>query len=220
MAKTAATPDAILQAGLRLAADRGWRSLTLGQVAEEAGLPLSEVLSHVPTVKDLVMTWGRQVDAAVLAEDVVLDPRDSVKDRLFDLLMRRFDALAENKAAVGALLRMLPGDPLLGGAIGLSFARSMAMTLEAAGVPSSGLQGLVKTNGLVAIWLLVLRTWLSDDSDDLTATMAALDKALLRAEGWAGTLFRAKGRDRPDESVYPSDSPDSSDGADDSASNG
>jgi hypothetical protein len=46
--------------------------------------------------------------------------------------------------------------------------------------------------GLVAVWLWTMRTWRGDETEDLSATMAALDSALRRAEraaewlGWSG----------------------------------
>ena len=54
--------------------------------------------------------------------------------------------------------------------------------LEAAGISASGPFGLLRTKGLLAVWLAALRVWLADDSNDLSRTMAALDRYLRRAE--------------------------------------
>jgi len=57
--------------------------------------------------------------------------------------------------------------------------------LEAAGIDSSGLKGLLRTKALSAVYLMSLRGWLKDDTADLSKTMAALDGYLRRLEPWA-----------------------------------
>jgi hypothetical protein len=62
------------------------------------------------------------------------------------------------------------------------FDRSGAAMLAAAGISADGLCGLARIQGLKAIHLAALRAWMKDDSADLAATMAALDRALRQAE--------------------------------------
>ena len=64
----------------------------------------------------------------------------------------------------------------------------MAAMLEAAGLPSEGVSGAVRQNGLLAIYYAVSRVFDRDDSADLSKTMAALDSRLKTAERWAQTL--------------------------------
>jgi hypothetical protein len=66
--------------------------------------------------------------------------------------------------------------------------RSMAWMLEAAELDGSGLAGLARRKGLTAVWLATLRAWARDDTRDLGPTMAALDRALDRAEQVARSL--------------------------------
>src|SRR5205823_2677905 len=108
--------------------------------------------------------------------------------RLFGLLMRRIDVLQAHRAGVLALLAAIPADPLL--TLGLAGAnlRSMAWMLDAAGVSSAGPAGMLRTKGLLGVWLWTLRAWRGDTDPDLGPTMAALDKALERAERLAGWL--------------------------------
>ena len=76
--------------------------------------------------------------------------------------------------------------------------RSMALTLEAAGISSAGLSGLVKTQVLAALYLNTLRTFLHDEGADLARTMAVLDRALGKAETLAGIVPQC-GKRRPAE---------------------
>jgi hypothetical protein len=66
----------------------------------------------------------------------------------------------------------------------------MAWMLTAAGVKTTGLRGLLATDGLIAVWLYTLNAWQRDDSADLSTTMAALDRALARAEQAANWFIR------------------------------
>jgi hypothetical protein len=60
--------------------------------------------------------------------------------------------------------------------------RSLRWLAQSVGVDLAGLRGELKLRGLVTIWLWTLRAWERDDTADLSATMAALDAALNRAE--------------------------------------
>jgi ubiquinone biosynthesis protein COQ9 len=88
-----------------------------------------------------------------------------------------------------ALLRALPAEPPIALLLALATRRSMRWMLQAAGVlPTSGVRGELRVKGLVAVWLWTIRAWRSDESQDLSATMSALDVALRRAESAAEWL--------------------------------
>ena len=64
----------------------------------------------------------------------------------------------------------------------------MGWLLQGAGIESHGLKGRLRAKGLLAVWLWTVRAWQRDLSEDLSATMAALDQALNRAEQAEATL--------------------------------
>lgn len=175
----ASARDRLVDAALVLAERQGWRRTGLAEIAAEAGLSLAETYDAVPSKLALLAAFHRRIDRAALAQagDAEAPPRD----RLFDALMRRFDALAPHRPALRAILRDSRGDPalLLGAA---ALVHSMAWMLEAAGIPASGLRGGVRAPLLSGLYLLVLRVFLDDDSTDLAKTMAALDRQLRRSE--------------------------------------
>ena len=175
--KTArAQRDRIIDAALDLAAAEGWRSIMLSRIAEAAGVDLAALHAEFPVKASILDGFLRRIEAQVLAGGPV-DADDSPRDRLFEILMRRYDAMAPYKAAVAAILHdaidpwtLMVGVPAL--------ARSMTWMLEAAGISSSGLIGLARTKGLVLVCFETTRVWVNDDTEDLSRTMAALDKAL------------------------------------------
>jgi hypothetical protein len=60
--------------------------------------------------------------------------------------------------------------------------------LTAAGITVTGPFGLLRAQGLAALFGTVLRTWVRDDDSGLARTMAALDRALGRGQRWSGFL--------------------------------
>ena len=170
---------ALIAAGFAQAAELGWRRVTVPDAARAAGLPLARARARFPGRATLLLRFGRIADQAALAE---LTTDGSVRDRLFDLIMRRIDVLQAHRAGVLALLRALPCEPPTAVLLACATRRSLRWLGQAAGVELRGLRGELKLRGLVAVWLWTLRAWERDESADLSATMAALDQALARAE--------------------------------------
>ncbi len=181
---------ALIAAALRMAAETGWRSVSVASAARAARLPLARARERFPGRVAILLRFGRLADQAALAEAPSEGP---ARDRLFGLLMRRIDTLQEHRAGILAVLRALPAEPPVALLLALATRRSMRWMLEGAGIPASGIHGELRVKGLVAVWLWTIRAWRTDDSEDLSATMAALDAALRRAESAAEWLgWRAR----------------------------
>jgi AcrR family transcriptional regulator len=188
----ASTPrDRILDAALTLAERDGWRNASLAAIAAEAALPLHELYGEFRSRSAILAGLMARVDAAVLTETAAPDPKESARDRLFDVLMRRFDALKPHRAALNVIARDLLTDPPTALCCAPALFRSMAWMLEAAGLTSAGIRGRLHVRALTALYLCVLRVFVDDDSSDLAKTMAALDRRLRQAEPWLGlSAFR------------------------------
>jgi len=178
--------EAALDAFTKLIAEKGFADVALRDVAEAAGLSLAELYQVYPDKVALVAAFMARIDAAVLAGTPTRsDPEETARDRLFDAMMRRYDALRPYREALGAIRRAGTRDPMLALAMGPALRRSMAAMLEAASVPSDGLSGALRQNGLLAIHYAVSRVYDKDETADLSKTMAALDSRLKMAERWA-----------------------------------
>ena len=177
----------ILAAALDLAAARGWRTLPLSAIAAEAGVTLAQMLDTFPSKAALVRGLLADTDARVLT-GAGADAGATAKDRLFDVLMRRFDALAPRKDGVAAIVRGTALDPAFAVCAGPRLISSMGWMLEAADVPSGGAAGLIKSKGLALVYASAFRVWLNDDTLDMAPTMAALDRGLARAEWLMGVV--------------------------------
>jgi AcrR family transcriptional regulator len=181
-AATVADPEAkLIEAALDLAARQGWRNTSLGAIAREAKLPLAEAYRLHRSKASLLGAFFRNLDRTVLAAG---EPSGAPRDRLFELLMRRFDALKPRKQALRAIARDSIGDPRML-CRGPGFFTAMAWMLEAAGISAVGWRGPLRVAALAGAYLLVFPTFLADESEDLAKTMAALD-GRLKAGPWQG----------------------------------
>lgn len=197
MAKAKDKSARIVDAALTVAAEKGWRDLSLADVASAADVSLAELYAHFRSKAAILDGFAERINRQVLegvGPDLAEEP---VRDRLFDLIMRRMDALEPHREAVRAILRDGTRDPLEMAAGGLNLMRAMTWTLEAAGIPTAGVSGLMRAKGLAAIYVATLRTWLHDETADKAHTMAALDRSLDRADRVMAGLCRLRGRRRP-----------------------
>ena len=169
---------ALIASAFKIAAAQGWSRVSVYAAATAANLPLDRARARFPMRAAILLRLGSIVDQAVLAVPAE-DP--TPRGRVFDVVMRRFDALLPYRDGLKALLRALPANPATALMLAAATRRSMGWMLEAAGIPVAGCLGHLKRDGLIAIWTYATREFVKDASPDLSATMAALDRALDRA---------------------------------------
>lgn len=169
----------LIEAALRLAAEEGWRGLGMAEIAAAAGLSLKETYAIARSKAGLLAALRRQIDEAMLAGGVISG--DSPRDRLFEALMRRFEALKPYRAGLRAILRESVGNPAVLGLVP-GLLRSMGWTLSTAGMPAAGVRGRFARRVAGAVYVSIFPTFFRDEGADLGSTMAALDKRLRQVE--------------------------------------
>ncbi len=179
----------LIDAMLALVAREGWPSVTLPAIADGAGAKLSELYPAWRSRMAVLVAFMRRIDREVIETDFAFAPEDTVRDRLFEVLMRRFDALQPHREAVRRIRAGAARDPAASAAMMRQLGCSMAWMLEAAGLSSDGIAGKLKIAGLSGLWLRCMAVWVEDDSKDMSRTMAELDRGLKRADRWAEILF-------------------------------
>jgi AcrR family transcriptional regulator len=180
--------EKIIAAFMALLAEKPFESIGLAETARRAGVSLARMREEFSSTLEILAAHMKEIDRAILAEDFSDMAEEPPRERLFDVLMRRLEALAPYKAAVHSLLRSASCHPSLGMAFNRLAVRSQQWMLSAADIGSSGPKGMVRAQGMALLFASVLRTWVRDEDPGLSRTMAALDRALARGQRWSGFL--------------------------------
>ncbi|TCR69881.1 TetR family transcriptional regulator [Bosea sp. BK604] len=177
-----ADPRRLVVAALfKLAAERSWDEIELGDIATEAGVSLAALRNLFPSKLAILGGLTRIVDEAVLAgasDDLAAEP---ARERMFDLVMRRLDALTPYKAGLRRVVRAVRRDPLTLAALNRASVNSWRYMLASAGIATEDALGPVRVQGAVLLMARVAETWLEDDEPELSRTMARLDRELKTA---------------------------------------
>lgn len=175
----------VVEALMALAAEKPFADITLSEIAARAGVTLADLRDLFPSKAAMLGGLLRMVDHAVLSQSGADMAGEIAHDRVLDVMMRRFDALAPYREGLRSVRDALRRDPATAFAFNQAAVNSWRYMLEAAGIDTNGSLGLLKTQGAVLVFARAFDTWLSDEPD-LSRTMATLDRELKRGEGLLG----------------------------------
>jgi AcrR family transcriptional regulator len=180
--------DKAVDALVTLLAEHPIEEIGLAEVAGRAGLKLSQLRAEFGSVLSIYAAHIKDIDRIVLAggdADVAEEPP---RERLFDVLMRRIEALAPYKEAVRSVMHSARRNPGLALTLNAIAVRSQSWMLEAAGIGAHGPRGKLRAQGAALLFARAMSVWVDDDEEGLDRTMAALDRGLASAERWDGFI--------------------------------
>jgi AcrR family transcriptional regulator len=180
--------EKIIAGFLALLAEKPIEQIGVADIAAEAGVSLAELRGEFAFPLAIYSAHVKSIDRSVLAADLSDMAEEPPRERLFDVLMRRLEAMAPHREAVRSLLRSAMRNPPLALALNGFAVRSQQWMLAAAGINASGPRGVVRAQGLALLFGSVVREWTQDDDAGLARTMAALDRALARGQRFSGFL--------------------------------
>ncbi|HZT26979.1 MAG TPA: TetR/AcrR family transcriptional regulator [Pseudolabrys sp.] len=179
--------DKAIDALMALLAERSFEDIGLAEVAGRAGLKLSQLRAEFGSTLAIYAAHIKDIDRLVLSDGQDMT-EETPRERLFDVLMRRIEAIAPYKDAVRSMLRSARRNPGLAFALNAMAVRSQRWMLEAAGIAAHGPRGALRAQGAALLFGRVLGVWLDEDDPALDRTMAALDRGLAAAERWDGFI--------------------------------
>jgi AcrR family transcriptional regulator len=182
--------DKAVDALIALLTEHDFEDIGLAEVAGRAGIKLSALRAQFGSTLAIYSAHIKDIDKAVLDggdEELAEEPP---RDRLFDVLMRRLEAMTPYKEAVRSMMRSARRRPSLALALNAMAVRSQAWMLEAAGISASGSRGALRAQGAALLFARVVNVWLDADEDEDAneVAMAALDRGLASAERWDGFI--------------------------------
>src|SRR5271166_543916 len=173
----------IVDALMELAGEQRFEDISIRDICKAAGVSLADFRDAFPSKGAVLAGFSRRIDRAVLAQDSDELADESPRERLFDILMRRLEAMAPYKEGLREVGAWLRREPAMALAINQVVMGSMRFMLEAAGIDlESGAAGTIKLQGLAFAWSRIVGVWLNDDDPGLSKTMAELDRELTRGE--------------------------------------
>lgn len=180
--------DRIIEALMELAAEREWNDFGLTDVAARAGVSLSEFRDAFPSKGAVLAGFARKIDTMVLDQTGEPLADEAPRERVFDVLMRRLDAMEPYKLGLQSIGEWVRRDPLSAAALNGVALNSMRFMLAAAGVDVEGNMAALKLQGMAVAWNRVVEVWFEDDDPGHARTMAALDRELGKGETWVARL--------------------------------
>jgi AcrR family transcriptional regulator len=183
---TGSDREKAIAALMELLAEQSFEDIGLAEVAGRAGIKLSQLRSEFGSTLAILGAFTKQIDNAVLDGGDADMAEETPRDRLFDVLMRRIEALAPYKDAMRSIMRSARRNPGLALALNVMAVRSQSWMLEAAGIGASGPRGALRAQGAALMFARVMSVWIDDDEEGLDRTMAALDRGLASAGRWDG----------------------------------
>ncbi|HVI35598.1 MAG TPA: hypothetical protein VM684_05170 [Gaiellales bacterium] len=192
-------PD-LISLAFQLVGERGWRRFSFTELARRAGVPLARVYAELPDRGAILRGLGRRLDGQML--DLELAELDGMtpRERVFELVMRRLDAMAPYKDGLRTIAREVPRDPALLVAAGCNVGRLSRRLLDAAETADPPAIAAVARRVIEAIYVRTFQVWLDDETPDMARTLAELDRRLQQAEQvarWIRWFGRFRSGDAP-----------------------
>ncbi len=174
---------ALGEAALALCAEKSWVDVGLLSLCQEAGQSLSACAEAGITRLSVAEYLDQKFDRAMLEAVADIEAEAPSRDRLFDVIMARFDAMQDQRAAWVSILEADAQEPAASFARAARRLRTAAWALEAIGISTDSLKAAARVMGLARRLRKIEALWLKDDAD-LSKTMAGLDQTLRESEDW------------------------------------
>ena len=182
--KPAPDRDPILDAALALAEESGWANLGLSKLARQLGMPLTVLHDGYRDTDAIADAWFARATDAMLAPHPEGFTQLSPKQRIEHLILCWFDALAPHRRVTAEMLaaKMHPPHVHHWGPMVFNLSRLIQLLRDAAGLRAGGRRRQLGEIGLTALFLMTLRVWCGDDTQDQARTRRFIGRYLNGAE--------------------------------------
>ncbi len=179
------TEKKYVKKGFDLINDIGWEDFSIEKLSTRENIPINELKVYFKCKYSIVDKFSRMIDRNIESKLRIQDFKDSSKkDILFELIMMRFDEMEDFKESLAKILNVSKNKPLLVSIITKNVMNTMDFFLELSKSYNNYAFDFLKKNFLFLIYSITFKTWLSDDTEDKSKTMAELDKLLSTAENF------------------------------------
>ena len=174
-----------IKKGFNLINDIGWEEFSIEKLSIREKIPINELKIYFKCKYSIVDRFSKLIDKNIESKLRIQDfENSSKKDILFELMMMRFDEMDEFKSSLAKILDASKNKPLLISIITKNVMNTMDFFLELSNSYNNYAFDFLKKNFLFLIYSITFKTWLSDNTEELSKTMAELDRLLSAAENF------------------------------------
>jgi len=178
MPKQSARETKLARAALALAAKKPWQNVTLDQIVSSAKLPPKEIKKKYKNAEELLPVIVKLIDTETAARVRIRDRKAPTHDRLFEVMMARFDSLQSHRKGIVSIMKAAKTNPSIIAIIFRSLMTSMQHMLRLAHMERKGTRGNLQQIGLFSIYHMALWRWKNDPTPDLARTMPIIDRTI------------------------------------------
>ena len=161
----------------------GWTKFSLLQFSKTEKISIQDLKTFFRNKDHILERFSKMIDHKVESNiDVEEMKSTSNKDNLFELIMLRLEAMQTYKVALKNILSSAKEQPIILKKLSKNIINSLDFYLELSSYYDDTPVDFLKKNAIFFIYSLTFRVWLNDESDDLSKTMAELDKFLSMAD--------------------------------------
>ncbi|OJX09855.1 MAG: hypothetical protein BGO77_05425 [Caedibacter sp. 37-49] len=167
-----------VETALEMLKDTSWDALTMEALAAKMSLTPIQLYTLFPTRCDLLKGIVQLLDEKMISLYQEGKESLSLHEKLFDIIMCRFEALESYKKALKNIFLTVWRDPISFPSGIFSGFHSMRLILETVGVPVEGIKGGLNIKILSFFYLYTLKIWFEDETQDMAKTLAQVDQGL------------------------------------------
>ena len=170
-----------------------WKDITMEKIAKVVKLNKMDLNKYFTSKISILIAYNNSLDQAIFVEFKKESENTLVnsRDQIFDIIMAKFDILNSKKDGIRHIFKKtFPVELVANPKSYLNLVKSMKLVLNLAGIKTNTPMGCIRVNILSGIFINSFISWLSDDSPDMSKTMASLDKGLRQAEALQSIVVR------------------------------
>ena len=161
----------------------GWTKFSLLQFSKTQKISIKDLKIFFRNKDHILERFSKMIDFKVESNiDIEEMKSTSKKDNLFELIMLRLEVMQTYKVALRNILSSAKEQPIILKKLSKNIINSLDFYLELSLYYDDTPFDFLKKNAIFIVYSLTFRVWLNDESDDLSKTMAELDKFLSMAD--------------------------------------
>ena len=161
----------------------GWTKFSLLQFSKTQKISTKDLKIFFRNKDHILQRFSKMIDFKVESNiDIEEMKSTSKKDNLFELIMLRLEVMQTYKVALRNILSSAKEQPIILKKLSKNIINSLDFYLELSLYYDDTPVDFLKKNAIFIVYSLTFRVWLNDESDDLSKTMAELDKFLSMAD--------------------------------------